>query len=180
MFKLCEEFDEETIRRSFQPAKRELGKAALRRMTSCFGMKIEAGKSQTHMLGKGKMRVILLMTAEEPYSEAKNRAEGLERVKGIEPSYAAWEAAVLPLNYTRESLKNSDSFLERGKGFFRRGEKLIATGKRVFSEPRRFFCFHGSEVWPRPAPRGAGAEVDRVFRHKLGPACQEGSFCKAR
>ena len=25
----------------------------------------------------------------------------LERVKGIEPSYAAWEAAVLPLNYTR-------------------------------------------------------------------------------
>ena len=27
--------------------------------------------------------------------------EKLERVKGIEPSYAAWEAAVLPLNYTR-------------------------------------------------------------------------------
>src|ERR1700761_6369715 len=25
----------------------------------------------------------------------------LERAKGIEPSYAAWEAAVLPLNYTR-------------------------------------------------------------------------------
>ena len=27
----------------------------------------------------------------------------VERVKGIEPSYAAWEAAVLPLNYTRAS-----------------------------------------------------------------------------
>ena len=27
--------------------------------------------------------------------------QGLERVKGIEPSYEAWEAAVLPLNYTR-------------------------------------------------------------------------------
>ena len=27
----------------------------------------------------------------------------VERVKGIEPSYAAWEAAVLPLNYTRVS-----------------------------------------------------------------------------
>lgn len=25
----------------------------------------------------------------------------LERVKGIEPSYKAWEAFVLPLNYTR-------------------------------------------------------------------------------
>src|SRR5262245_28595730 len=27
--------------------------------------------------------------------------DSVERVKGIEPSYAAWEAAVLPLNYTR-------------------------------------------------------------------------------
>ena len=26
---------------------------------------------------------------------------GMERVMGIEPTYAAWEAAVLPLNYTR-------------------------------------------------------------------------------
>ncbi len=26
----------------------------------------------------------------------------LERVKGIEPSFSAWEADVLPLNYTRE------------------------------------------------------------------------------
>jgi hypothetical protein len=26
----------------------------------------------------------------------------MERVMGIEPTYAAWEAAVLPLNYTRE------------------------------------------------------------------------------
>ena len=26
----------------------------------------------------------------------------LERVKGIEPSYSAWEAAALPLSYTRE------------------------------------------------------------------------------
>jgi hypothetical protein len=28
----------------------------------------------------------------------------LERAKGIEPSYAAWEAAVLPLNYARGRL----------------------------------------------------------------------------
>ena len=28
--------------------------------------------------------------------------KGMERVKGIEPSYEAWEAAVLPLNYTRK------------------------------------------------------------------------------
>jgi hypothetical protein len=31
-------------------------------------------------------------------------AKKLERAKGIEPSYAAWEAAVLPLNYARELL----------------------------------------------------------------------------
>ena len=29
------------------------------------------------------------------------KSVAMERVKGIEPSYAAWEAAVLPLNYTR-------------------------------------------------------------------------------
>ena len=27
---------------------------------------------------------------------------GLERMMGVEPTYAAWEAAVLPMNYTRE------------------------------------------------------------------------------
>jgi hypothetical protein len=30
-----------------------------------------------------------------------NPVKRVERVKGIEPSYEAWEAAVLPLNYTR-------------------------------------------------------------------------------
>ena len=29
-----------------------------------------------------------------------------ERVKGIEPSYSAWEADVLPLNYTRRLFLN--------------------------------------------------------------------------
>jgi hypothetical protein len=27
----------------------------------------------------------------------------LERAKGIEPSYEAWEASVLPLNYARDA-----------------------------------------------------------------------------
>ena len=27
----------------------------------------------------------------------------MERIKGVEPSYAAWEAAVLPMNYIRIS-----------------------------------------------------------------------------
>ena len=29
------------------------------------------------------------------------RASGVERVMGIEPTFSAWEADVLPLNYTR-------------------------------------------------------------------------------
>ncbi len=31
----------------------------------------------------------------------------MERVKGIEPSLEAWEAPVLPLNYTRKQPKSS-------------------------------------------------------------------------
>ena len=30
--------------------------------------------------------------------------KAVERVKGIEPSYSAWEAAALPLSYTRTAL----------------------------------------------------------------------------
>ena len=36
----------------------------------------------------------------------------LERVKGIEPSYAAWEAAVLPLNYTRADNSKSEEYIQ--------------------------------------------------------------------
>jgi hypothetical protein len=38
-------------------------------------------------------------TADKTVSQSS--AKPLERAKGIEPSYAAWEAAVLPLNYAR-------------------------------------------------------------------------------
>ena len=42
-----------------------------------------------------------------PSNHKKNRLKAvsfMERVKGIEPSYSAWEAAALPLSYTRESV----------------------------------------------------------------------------
>ena len=35
--------------------------------------------------------------------------KALERVKGIEPSYSAWEAAALPLSYTRAGLARGQS-----------------------------------------------------------------------
>jgi hypothetical protein len=31
----------------------------------------------------------------------QERQDSMERVMGIEPTYSAWEADVLPLNYTR-------------------------------------------------------------------------------
>ena len=45
----------------------------------------------------------------------------MERVKGIEPSYEAWEAAVLPLNYTRDAnqFTRSDSMIVEAEGLLR-------------------------------------------------------------
>ena len=36
-----------------------------------------------------------------PGTNCGSEVEGMERVKGIEPSYSAWKAAALPLSYTR-------------------------------------------------------------------------------
>jgi hypothetical protein len=44
----------------------------------------------------------------------------VERAKGIEPSYAAWEAAVLPLNYAREIMHLADFLMYRWQIFGRK------------------------------------------------------------
>jgi hypothetical protein len=41
----------------------------------------------------------------------------LERAKGIEPSYAAWEAAVLPLNYARVMSEFNQYFYKTSADF---------------------------------------------------------------
>ena len=46
----------------------------------------------------------------------------LERVKGIEPLYAAWEAAVLELNYTRSGNEEGRDLLER-RGWQNHGQQ---------------------------------------------------------
>ena len=43
-----------------------------------------------------------------------NVARYMERVMGIEPTSKAWEAFVLPLNYTREEGLNSNGFPDFG------------------------------------------------------------------
>ena len=52
------------------------------------------------------LELVLKKCSESPIVWSCNRSRiksgsGLERVKGIEPSCVAWEATVLPLNYTR-------------------------------------------------------------------------------
>lgn len=56
----------------------------------------------------------------------------MERVKGIEPSYAAWEAAVLPLNYTR-FVKTKEKFM-----------RTILIWQFLFAN----FCFRIGQVVP--------------------------------
>src|ERR687887_415033 len=49
------------------------------------------------------VRPHLLIKRETPNAE-RSTSKGRERVRGIEPPCAAWEAAVLPLNYTRKRI----------------------------------------------------------------------------
>ena len=54
----------------------------------------------------------------------------LERVKGIEPSYPAWKAGVLPLNYTR---KLGNFIIPRGAC------QVLFPRRRVFLAVEQFF-----------------------------------------
>ena len=72
---------ERLLVKALMAAKRWLGERALSR------------RGKTYRLYPASMCV--------RYGDGTACVAGMERVKGIEPSYEAWEAAVLPLNYTR-------------------------------------------------------------------------------
>ena len=61
----------------------------------------------------------------------------LERVKGIEPSHAAWKAAALPLSYTR-SLKARRLWADdwAGDGGQRRIRTFEDVSQQIYSLPR--------------------------------------------
>jgi hypothetical protein len=53
---------------------------------------------------------MMIISVKTEFSGAKKAsatpcAFGLERVMGIEPTFKAWEALVLPLNYTRDGIR---------------------------------------------------------------------------
>ena len=57
----------------------------------------------------------------------------MERVKGIEPSYEAWEAAVLPLNYTRGGEDSSARPDGHPVMVFQLGTASMTTGSSIRS-----------------------------------------------
>ena len=72
--------------------------------------------------------------------------DAVERVMGIEPTLAAWEAAVLPLNYTREGAKSMPRTAPT--------QRAPGSGARE----QRFGRRHGRPpAGGRSRPRGGGA-----------------------
>jgi hypothetical protein len=66
----------------------------IRRLTLADFVEIGVDRS---LVAPGRIRFCLSVTRDDHAEESRK----LERVMGIEPTLAAWEAAVLPLNYTR-------------------------------------------------------------------------------
>ena len=90
----------------------------------------------------------------------------VERAKGIEPSYAAWEAAVLPLNYARERTPEN-----RGTSWHQQAI-LLHGGPFVESSPvKSTLCFCGSAFRGGLAVSldhaGGRCRSHKISRHRL-------------
>ncbi len=100
----------------------------------------------------------------------------MERVNGIEPSYAAWEAAVLPLNYTRpDHARCCCKLYDRGRrtrppGYSDRALRTTPGGKSQelpeFRVPHSGFLAacpsrFGAKLNKTLAPRGAASKRKR-------------------
>ncbi len=70
----------------------------------------------------------------------RGRLEELERVKGIGPSWSAWEAAALPLCYTRNERVYFNESIKKSQVYFKtnRFESVMVTLFIVLSS---FFIF---------------------------------------
>jgi hypothetical protein len=74
----------------------------------------------------------------------------LERVKGIEPSYEAWEAAVLPLNYTRSAAHSLAVVVA-----------TRALGAALARPARVARANAGTTPWRRPSEGGRNSQIAR-------------------
>src|SRR3954466_12376443 len=80
------------------PATRALMDAPCHRSGPVLSHRPSAHEHHASAFAKGPARRTLFSVV---YRAEAPKERRLERAKGIEPSYAAWEAAVLPLNYAR-------------------------------------------------------------------------------
>jgi hypothetical protein len=81
----------------------------------------------------------------------------MERMKGIEPSYAAWKAAVLPLNYIRNPFGTKARLLSGFCGGGKVKAALAARGPSSFTRVKRFFKVFRYRYTPAVKPGGSGA-----------------------
>jgi hypothetical protein len=85
-----------------------------------------------------------------------SRASRVERVKGIEPSLRAWEARVLPLNYTRDRLEDTGfSCVPEERAIRSRAPTSSIPG--CLPSPRHHL----------PSPRGPRRASRRVRTHRV-------------
>ena len=87
----------------------------------------------------------------------------VERAKGVEPSYQAWEACILPMNYARgnksiipQIFDFSRAFLHDGEKSFRQGAAKRDSGGAGPPLSGRLGFIPFSRIWPRPDGRFAG------------------------
>ena len=91
----------------------------------------------------------------------------MEQVKGIEPSCSAWEADILPLNYTCTLPKNTYTIphiTPFGKGEFEKPDRGSLSGFQVSSTQVRF-----SHLVAGHQLRSSAAEGDPAGLQDVGP-----------
>ena len=98
------------------------------------------------------------------------RAQGLERVKGIEPSCAAWEAAVLPLNYTRAGGDIRPFGSPRQPPLLARRQGVCGT-----ASPKNILWNHGIS---RLADAGGQAQIGASRKHRVGAVAEAGGLLR--
>ena len=133
----------------------------------CAGTSLYTREADKVRLRRGSLRAALRQKEMRPRAAKKNprrTASGVvERAKGVEPSYQAWEACILPMNYARgnESIipqifDFSRAFLHDGEKSFRQGAAKRDSGGAGPPLSGRLEFIPFSRIWPRPDGRFAG------------------------
>jgi hypothetical protein len=109
----------------------------------------------------------------DPESPSRIR---LERAKGIEPSYEAWEASVLPLNYARSDLRRPKPQMAGEEGL---EPPTPGFGDRCSNQIELHSYERRSCRIARPEARvdGASARLDFAASHRQFPRAAPPTLC---